>query len=243
MITLDSASNNNTAMEELEELFIEELMDLLNGIPELTVIFSADESAAELKEYAEALQSDPVGKSRQIVAACRASGQRRADVKQIIVDGNRKFLWQPGGTLRVVQLLRDCETRWSSTYLMSDRLLELYPAVQCFLNHPQQTQIAHLLFTTPQYQLLHDIQTILAVPHAAQELLSAEKTPTLSAALPAFEILLESWIDLQTKLPMLSHYIGVGIVKIQEYAAKGRKTRAYALAMSIVILCGVTFIS
>lgn len=82
---------------------------------------------AELQLYAEALQSDPVGNTRQIVAACRASGQHRADVKQIIVDGNVEFLWQPGGVLRVVQLLRDCETRWSSTYLMSDHLIELYP--------------------------------------------------------------------------------------------------------------------
>ncbi|KAJ7464855.1 hypothetical protein B0H11DRAFT_2159707 [Mycena galericulata] len=230
MMTLDSASNNNTAMEELQELFIQELVDLLNDVPDLPVFFSAD---AELKLYAEALESDPVGNSRQIVAACRASGQRRADVKQIIIDGNKKLLWQSAdhGVLRVVQLLRDCETRWSSTYLMSDRVIELYPAVQCFLNHPQQTAIAHLLFKPLQYQVLHDIQAILAVPHAAQELLSAEKTPTLSAALPAFEMLLESWLNLQQELPMLAHYIGVGIVKIQEYAAKGRKTRAYALAM------------
>ncbi|KAJ7438173.1 hypothetical protein FB451DRAFT_1060446, partial [Mycena latifolia] len=72
------------------------------------------------------LASDPLGNTRQIVAACRASGQRRSDVTQIIQDGNKKFLW-PGGTLRVVQLLRDCETHWSSTYLMSDSLIELYP--------------------------------------------------------------------------------------------------------------------
>lgn len=105
-------------------------------------------------------------------------------------------------------------------------------AVQCFLNHPQQTAIAHLLFKPLEYQVLHDIQSILAVPHAAQELLSAEKTPTLSAALPAFEMLLDSWINLQKELPMLAHYIGAGIFKIQEYVNKGRKSRAYALAMS-----------
>ncbi|KAJ6552172.1 hypothetical protein B0H10DRAFT_1262256 [Mycena sp. CBHHK59/15] len=188
--------------------------------------------ADELELYAQALESDPIGNSRQIVAACRASGQRRADIKQIIIDGNDKFLWVPTGIMRVLQLLRDCETRWSSTYLMSDRLIELYPAVQCFLNHPQQSAITHLQFDPLQYQVLHDIQSILAVPHAAQELLSAEKTPTLSVALPAFEMLLESWLSLQATLPMLAHYIGVGIVKIQEYINKGRKTRAYALAMS-----------
>lgn len=40
-MTLDSASNNNTAMEELEELFIQELADLLNSEPN-TVLFDAD---------------------------------------------------------------------------------------------------------------------------------------------------------------------------------------------------------
>lgn len=44
-------------------------------------------------------------------------------------------------------------------------------------------------------------------------------------------MLLQSWINLQQELPMLAHYIGVGITKIQEYVNKGRKTRAYALAM------------
>ncbi|KAJ7159171.1 hypothetical protein C8R43DRAFT_882138, partial [Mycena crocata] len=80
------------------------------------------------------LESDPVGNTRQIVAACRGSGQRRADVKQIIADGNARFLWGESGIIRVVQLLRDCETRWSSTFLMSDRLIELYPVCHIFLS-------------------------------------------------------------------------------------------------------------
>ncbi|KAJ6473957.1 hypothetical protein C8R47DRAFT_1053485 [Mycena vitilis] len=235
LITLDNASNNNTTMEQLEQIFMEELERLLNEEDSVLVLFDANGNRIrlDLVLYAEALEADPVGKTRQIVAACRASGQRRADVKQIIQDGNEKFLWGSDGVIRVVQLLRDCETRWSSTYLMSDRLIELYPAVQCFLNHPQQSAIANLLFKPLEYQVLHDIQSILAIPHAAQELLSAEKTPTLSAALPAFELLLDSWINLQQELPMLGHYIGVGITKIQEYVNKGRKTRAYALAMII----------
>lgn len=45
-------------------------------------------------------------------------------------------------------------------------------------------------------------------------------------------MILDSWINLQQQLPMLAHYIGVGVAKIQEYVTKGRKTRVYALAMS-----------
>jgi len=79
---------------------------------------------------------------------------------------------------------------------------------------------------------LYDISSILERPHATQELLSAEKTPTLPMALPAYELLLESWRNLQPVIPELSYYIGVGIEKIEEYVTKGRKSRVYALAMS-----------
>ncbi|KAJ7633847.1 hypothetical protein DFH06DRAFT_1004046, partial [Mycena polygramma] len=222
MWTLDSASNNDTFMVHLARLIAAE--------PGLTVEFDPlGNRIRYLGNYADAVASDPVGRGRQIVAACRASGQRRAELKLVIKQGNEKKLWG----LRVLQLLRDCETRWSSTYLMSDRLTELYPAIQCFLKHPQQENISHLLFNEEQFQVLSDIQLILSIPHAAQELLSAEKTPTLSLALPAFELLLVSWLNLQKELPELAHYIGVGITKIQEYVNKGRKSRIYALAMII----------
>jgi hypothetical protein len=100
-----------------------------------------------------------------------------------------------------------------------------------YLNHPKQASIANHLFDEMQYQVLHDIRSILQVPHAAQELLSAEKTPTLSQAIPAYEMVVQAWFDLQKVLPELAHYIGVGIAKIQEYVAKGRTSRVYALAM------------
>ncbi|KAJ7697181.1 hypothetical protein B0H17DRAFT_928548 [Mycena rosella] len=162
------------------------------------------------------------------------SGQHRSDLKVVIVQGNEKKVWDaPNGTLPALQLLRDCETRWSSTYMMSGRVTELYPAIECFLKHPQQQSLSHLAFTEQQFQVLSDIQLILSIPHAAQELLSAEQTPTLSMALPAFELLLESWLCLQKELPELAHYIGVGIAKIQEYVNKGRQSRIYALAMII----------
>jgi len=51
-------------------------------------------------------------------------------------------------------------------------------------------------------------------------------------ALPAFEMLIVSWLSLQETIPELAHYIGVGIAKIQEYVKKGRQSRIYALAMS-----------
>jgi hypothetical protein len=88
------------------------------------------------------------------------------------------------------------------------------------------------MFTVDEYQALHDIHAVLECPHTVQELLSAEKTPTLSMALPAFEMLVQSWLNLQKEIPGLAHYIGVGISKIQEYVQRGRQSRIYALAMS-----------
>lgn len=84
---------------------------------------------AQLDDYADALDEDPIKGCRELVGTCRASGQRRHDLMQVIVQGNQQKDWQTeDGTLRELQLLRDCETRWSSTHNMGDRVLELYQA-------------------------------------------------------------------------------------------------------------------
>jgi hypothetical protein len=80
--------------------------------------------------------------------------------------------------------------------------------------------------------VLRDIHQIIEVPHAAQELLAAERTPTLSMALPSYELLKSKWSELRTTIWELSHYIGIGLEKLTEYINEGRKTRIYALAMS-----------
>lgn len=80
------------------------------------------EAWSELSSYVDALEKDPIGRTRGLVSACRKSGQRRDDLKNIIQQGNEKGLW----TLNLLQLLRDVETRWSSTYLMTTRILYLY---------------------------------------------------------------------------------------------------------------------
>ena len=77
--------------------------------------------------YANALESDVVGKARSLVSACRASGQRREDFQSTITEGNSSKSFLNGKQLWNVQLLRDMDVRWSSTYLMIDRVLELYP--------------------------------------------------------------------------------------------------------------------
>ena len=54
----------------------------------------------------------------------------------MIKEGNTSNAWgkedEEDIRLREVQLLRDVDTRWSSTFLMIDRVLELYPASSIF---------------------------------------------------------------------------------------------------------------
>jgi hypothetical protein len=88
------------------------------------------------------------------------------------------------------------------------------------------------LFRPKEYEVLNHIHQILEIPHKCQELLAAEKTPTLSLALPVYEALVLMWKGLAKEIPELSHYIGLGIGKIMEYVSKGRRSRIYALAMS-----------
>jgi hypothetical protein len=114
---------------------------LLGNIPE----FTEEELQAmplpngvTIKDYRAALGADIIGTARKLVTACRASGQRREDLELTIREGNVAGTWvnSEGIPLRlpILQLLRDCETRWSSTFLMLDRVLTLLPV--CTLRAP-----------------------------------------------------------------------------------------------------------
>jgi hypothetical protein len=56
----------------------------------------------------------------------------------------------------------------------------------------------------------------------------------LSLALPIYEKLVVHWRALSETIPELAHYIRLGIRKIMEYVAIGRRSHVYALAMSKV---------
>jgi len=216
-----------------------------------------DQLPLALQNYASALEHDPVGECRDIVSACRSSGQRRNRLRNVIEEGNKNNYWRgklPDGkmVLPVVQLLRDCPTRWSSTFKMVDRVLLLNPvcthinsimvhaansdwpkAIQSFLLETQNTDISHLSMDAKDADVLRDIHQIIEIPHTAQELLSSERTPTLSMALPAYELLVSKWTQLQSTIWELSHYIGIGLNKLRQYINEGRRTRIYALSMSM----------
>jgi len=84
--------------------------------------------------YLKALTSDVLGAARTLVSNCRVSGKRREGFVDTILKGNIDGAWKDGDgnpmSREVLQLLRDCDTRWSSTYLMTDRVLMMLPV--CF---------------------------------------------------------------------------------------------------------------
>jgi len=107
---------------------------LLGGLPELmeeALQAMPLPEGVTIKEYRDALAADIVGMARKLVTACRASGQRREDFQLTIREGNERGSWTDSEgnpfSLPVLQLLRDCETRWSSTFLLLDRVLTLLP--------------------------------------------------------------------------------------------------------------------
>ena len=83
-----------------------------------------------------------------------------------------------------------------------------------------------------EYEALHHIHQILKIPHICQELLAAERMPTLTLTLPTYKAPLLLWKELAKSIPEISHYIGLGIVKVMEYVSKGQQSHIYALAMS-----------
>ncbi|KAF5353369.1 hypothetical protein D9756_007869 [Leucocoprinus leucothites] len=74
---------------------------------------------------------------------------------------------------------------------------------------------------------------ILAVPHAFQQVLGAEKIPTLCDILPSFNTMIQAWRKLQLKFPAYSMVIEAGITKLVNYQCHISHVPAYLLAILI----------
>lgn len=69
-----------------------------------------------------------------------------------------------------------------------------------------------------------------------QQALSAEKTPTLGDALPAFEAMYDDWTKMSFKYPHLWEAIEAGLDKLTDYIHQVREIPAYTLAMGDLVL-------
>ncbi|KAI0790281.1 hypothetical protein BC629DRAFT_1287814 [Irpex lacteus] len=217
-VTADNASNNGTAFVRIAE-----------DLRALNIAFDAEGN--RIGFYADALAADPVGRVRSLVAACRASGQRREDLRAVIINGNETGRWESIGGVPLLQLLRDCPTRWSSTYMMVDRALRLYPALAAFLSLPKHVDVAHHALTDTDIDVLEDIHDVLQKSADVQQAVSGETAPTVAFTFPVFEGLINSLMELVSDIPILQHYIKLNVLKLKQYFLKCRRTRIFALAM------------
>ncbi|KAJ7794507.1 hypothetical protein B0H13DRAFT_1675373, partial [Mycena leptocephala] len=155
--------------------------------------------------FLDAIARDPI----------RASSLRRQYFSEVLKALQQKDL----------QLLRDVDTRWSSTLLMIDRAILLREVI---------------LPSLCGFLLLISIIGNRQVPHAFQQRLSAEKTPTLGDALPAFEAMIKAWEKQQLSYPETAHIVQEGIYKLESYRDRVQDVPAYILSMrefSISLLC------
>jgi hypothetical protein len=99
------------------------------------------------------------------------------------------------------------------------------------LQRPEHSDIADLVLDDMDLQVLSDIRKFLNVFHTAQQIVSAEKTPTLSIVILIYERLISMLTDLKKHIPNLVYAIDASIDKLREYMEKARSTKMYVLAM------------
>lgn len=213
-------------------------------------------------DYRKVLEGDIIGTARKLIGACRASGNRREEFFDTIFEGNLNGTWtdNEGNSFSrdALQLLRDCETRWSSTFFMLDRVLVMLPVcfitiklplsnfvysqvIKAFSQRPHLSD-ANLTMPNPaEVCVLDHVRSLTSVPHDAQESLSSSQTPTLSYSLPFYHSIINEWEHMKWIYPFLSPFIEIGVNKVETYIDKSKLSRTYLFAIrKLDYLCDVT---
>ncbi|KAH9925069.1 hypothetical protein B0H21DRAFT_700969, partial [Amylocystis lapponica] len=203
------------------------------GLDQLTCVADARVSTSQPASGTTDDDDDnPVKSARSLVTACRASGQRREDFKSTIETGNKENTFG-NKKLPDAVLLRDVDTRWSSTFLMIDRVLEMNPAIERFLALPKQDKISKLALSSIDLKVLNDIREFLELPHVVQEFLSAEMTPTLGMVIPAYENLIQALKKLKNEKPEIQHGVSAAIARLEKYFVKVRRSKVCVIATGV----------
>ncbi|KAL4262028.1 Zinc finger BED domain-containing [Pleurotus pulmonarius] len=242
-VTVDNASNNDTFLHHLEaELKHRNIpfshikhhircfphvvnlacKAVIQGITNMDLA-NSDISEFDHVDHAEHTHRDLIATLRAFIRNTRVSSLRREFFSQVVMSLRDKNL----------QLLRDVDTRWSSTLLMIDRAILLRAAIDKFINSNEFPELKKYWLTPSEWDSLEVYKSILAVPHAFQQKLSSEKTPTLSHAIPSFEAMRMKWMQQQTKYPHLRNIIQAGLDKLDNYQHRMELSPAYILAMAV----------
>jgi hypothetical protein len=76
----------------------------------------------------------------------------------------------------------------------------------------------------------------LKIPHAFQDILGTESTPTLPYTIPAFAAFIERWCEMEEEELEWYSIIQPGLAKLADYEQALTKTPAYILAMGMYIV-------
>jgi hypothetical protein len=260
-ITLDNASNNDSAMAELEDYFEEcglkynakqqqvrcvshvihlAVQALLDALPNPDDFDICNIPNSAVKATFRQTRCDP-----KYAKALKSDlvGRTAEVVKQLWSSGQRREALKQAicythhdrrivPPLSILQLLRQVVTRWSSTFFMIDRFLYLSPAVNGLLDGDNPASLTRKdSLDVDETNILDDVRDVLSYFHSAQEVLAGEKTPTLPFVLPLYEDLLGALRGLCVEYPNLIHALWASIQKLEKYLVECRHTHLYTLAM------------
>ncbi len=131
--------------------------------------------------FLKALAQDPIACGHAVVHACCTSGQQHEQLLQIINEGNINGTFSPPDEpveVPDIVLLHDVDTCWDSVYLMICHhhvLCLVCPpfaffilgknmlALDVFLAHPRNKEIAHYSLSDAEWEVLQDFEAVLAV--------------------------------------------------------------------------------
>ncbi|KAH6899556.1 hypothetical protein BKA70DRAFT_1103998, partial [Coprinopsis sp. MPI-PUGE-AT-0042] len=181
--------------------------------------FAKESELGSNPTFLDDLEHDPVATLRGLIRSIRSSSLRRQDFAVL-----EKQLCK-----LEVELIRDVDTRWSSTLLMIRRALDLDLALDAMVDRWPELEKYRL--SEADWDALCTAECVLEVPHSFQQLLSHEKTTSLGRALPAFEALKESWEKLKRDDPNTADIINAGLDKLSDYRELAEEVPAYVMAM------------
>ncbi|KZT28809.1 hypothetical protein NEOLEDRAFT_781280 [Neolentinus lepideus HHB14362 ss-1] len=174
----------------------------------------------ENKRYLEALGRNPISRAHNLVAAIAESPDRLTVLLRSEDDGETVS----------ADLLQE-DGRWSSKYLMIDRLMALQPVISRLLKDEEQTDIAHYALDDAESDVLSDIKEFLRCAFAVHEMVGEEKLPLAVMAVPLYEQLLTVLKEFQQSLPEINSAISITVTKLEEALTECRKSEAYALSI------------
>jgi len=105
-------------------------------------------------------------------------------------------------------------------------------AIDDFIHQPKHRELLKHELDNVQQKALCDVREWLRILHSVQELVSAEKTPTLSVVLPLYERLIGMLKKIARIYPKIAHAILFSAEKLDEYMGYSRQSRVYAIVMS-----------